>query len=193
MLSEEQLREIEERMNKATPAPWILGHADTQSLSAAIDWMTKIILHSSNPDLWCTGVYETDDPDAEFLFTAVTGNGPTSCANADFIANARQDNLALLATIRELQARLDDSEHGFKLALGDSGEYRRQVEELQARVAELEPDAKLGRMVREMPVEQRLIHTVYGDWWYGRNVRGEFGATGASPEAVLEAARKEQP
>ena len=61
------------------------------------------------------------------------------------------------------------------------------------RVAELEPDAKLGRMVREMPVEQRLIHTVYGDWWYGRNVRGEFGATGASPEAVLEAARKEQP
>ena len=60
-------------------------------------------------------------------------------------------------------------------------------------VAELEPDAKLGRMVREMPVEQRLIHTVYGDWWYGRNVRGEFGATGASPEAVLEAARKEQP
>ena len=60
-------------------------------------------------------------------------------------------------------------------------------------MAELEPDAKLGRMVREMPVEQRLIHTVYGDWWYGRNVRGEFGATGASPEAVLEAARKEQP
>ena len=64
---------------------------------------------------------------------------------------------------------------------------------LKARVAELEPDAKLGRMVREMPVEQRLIHTVYGDWWYGRNVRGEFGATGASPEAVLEAARKEEP
>ena len=61
------------------------------------------------------------------------------------------------------------------------------------RVAKLEPDAKLGRMVREMPVEQRLIHTVYGDWWYGRNVRGEFGATGASPEAVLEAARKEIP
>jgi len=110
MLSEEQLREIEEQMNSGTPGPWILGHSNTQSLPAAIDWMTKIILHSSNPDLWCTGVYETDDPDAEFLFTAVTGNGPTSCANADFIANARQDNLALLATIRELRARVAELE-----------------------------------------------------------------------------------
>jgi len=61
----------------------------------------------------------------------------------------------------------------------------------QERVAELEADAKLGRMVREMPVEHHLIHTVYGDWWYGRNVRGEFGATGTTPEAALEAARKE--
>ena len=59
------------------------------------------------------------------------------------------------------------------------------------RVKELEADAKLGRMVREMPAEHHLIHTVYGDWWYGRNVRGEFGATGPTPEAALEAARKE--
>jgi len=60
------------------------------------------------------------------------------------------------------------------------------------RVAELEPDAKLGSMVREMPKETHLIHSVYGDWWYGRNVRGEFGRAAETPEAALEAARKEE-
>jgi hypothetical protein len=97
------------------------------------------------------------------------------------------------AELAELPSYMDDKTtvgEAKNMAIRDLAAALRAERE---RVAELEPDAKLGRMVREMPVEQRLIHTVYGDWWYGRNVRGEFGATGASPEAVLEAARKEIP
>jgi phage shock protein A len=44
----------------------------------------------------------------------------------------------LKARVAELETRVVDAEHGFKLALGDSGEYRRQAEELQARVVELD-------------------------------------------------------
>ena len=95
---------------------------------------------------------------------------------------------AKVAELREALSGHRDLDQTYALT-----DAEKRIAELQARVAELEPDAKLGRMVREMPVEQRLIHTVYGDWWYGRNVRGEFGATGASPEAALEAARKEEP
>ena len=42
---------------------------------------------------------------------------------------------ALKARVGELENRVVDAEHGFKLALGDAGEYRRQVAE---QVAELE-------------------------------------------------------
>ena len=117
MLSEEQLREIEERVNKATPGPWRLG---TYNVWADGERPPRLICDADTA-LAVRERFMMDQDDA----------------NSDFIAHARQDTPSLLATIRELQARLDDSEHGFKLALGDSGEYRRQVEELQARVAEL--------------------------------------------------------
>jgi BMFP domain-containing protein YqiC len=118
MLSEEQLREIEERVNKATPGPWRLG---TYNVWADGERPPRLICDADTA-LAVRERFMMDQDDA----------------NSDFIAHARQDTPSLLATIRELQARLDDSEHGFKLALGDSGEYRRQVEELQARVLELE-------------------------------------------------------
>jgi len=69
-------------------------------------------------------------------------------------------------------------------------ELASEIVRLCERVAGLEADAVLGRMVREMPKETHLIHSIYGDWWFGRNVKGDFGNTGPTPEAVLEAARK---
>jgi predicted RNase H-like nuclease (RuvC/YqgF family) len=69
-----------------------------------------------------------------------------------------------------------------------------EIKTLKARVAELEPDAKLGQMVREMPRNAKLGHEgqQFGEWyafWGGRNDR-QYGPT---PEAALEAARKETP
>ena len=60
------------------------------------------------------------------------------------------------------------------------------------RVAELGADAKLGRMVREMPEGVSLHHNCNGyDEWsceYGKTWTWE-----PTPEAALEAARKEEP
>jgi len=63
-------------------------------------------------------------------------------------------------------------------------------------VAELETDAKLGRTVREMPVYSLLCHESHwlGEWhavWPGDNLHynKQYGPT---PEAALEAARKEE-
>lgn len=64
-------------------------------------------------------------------------------------------------------------------------DVREENRELHERLALQEPDATLGRLVREMPKEYHLIHTVYGTWWFGRNVRGEFGKSGDMPEAAL--------
>jgi hypothetical protein len=80
--------------------------------------------------------------------------------------------------VAELQTRVVDAEHGFKLALGEAGEYRRQL-------AELEKDAALGRLVRTMPTNTALKHDWDGMWWCGRNVRGEFGKSGDTPEDAL--------
>jgi hypothetical protein len=67
-----------------------------------------------------------------------------------------------------------------------------EVKTLKERVAELGADAKLGRMVREMPEGVSLHHNCNGyDEWsceYGKTWTWE-----PTPEAALEAARKEEP
>ena len=52
---------------------------------------------------WCDN--DTDDGN-DCLVTAVTGDGPTSAANATFLAHARQDIPALIARVRELEHRI---------------------------------------------------------------------------------------
>jgi hypothetical protein len=76
-------------------------------------------------------------------------------------------------------------------------ELNTRIAQLQEQVAELETDAKLGRMVREMPVYSLLCHESHwlGEWhavWPGDNLHynKQYGPT---PEAALEAARKEIP
>ena len=154
VLSEEQLREIEERERKASPGPWILGHSNTEVFTDAIDWMTNIIIKSTDPDLWCTGLYRGDDPggddpETEFLFTAVTGNGPTSAANADFIAHARQDIPALVATIRELQARVETTTWYNGTLLTELSTLREQLAELEGQVNPPCPDPSIDAFYLE--------------------------------------------
>lgn len=70
------------------------------------------------------------------------------------------------------------------------------IRELQARVAELETDATLGRMVRELPRNAKLGHEgqQWSEWyavWPGTNYKynRQYGST---PEEALEAAQKEE-
>jgi len=69
-----------------------------------------------------------------------------------------------------------------------------QMDSLQTRVAELEADARLGRMVREIPEGYLIAHSRSDDegvaWYYGFLVQCELEGFGPTPEAALEAARK---
>ena len=61
------------------------------------------------------------------------------------------------------------------------------------RVAELEPDARLGRMVREMPLGAMLRHRnrPEGGWFFTPDCEHFWTfCDGNSPEAALEAARE---
>ena len=84
-------------------------------------------------------------------------------------------------------------------------EDRAEVERLKARVAELEADAKLGRMVREMSEELGLyrngpaLSNLYADGRVWETI-GQWGDLSemsserySTPEAALEMARKEIP
>lgn len=63
----------------------------------------KAILGRGDGDeVWCTWVPDGDTS----LFAAVTGNGPTSEANARFFAHARDIVMALGAEVQRLRAQV---------------------------------------------------------------------------------------
>ncbi len=182
-MSDKELREIEERVNKATPGPWRRG----------------------TYNVWADGerplrfICDTDTADAvreRFLMDQ-------DDANCTFIAHARQDIPSLLETIRELQEtrafekvkRHRFIDEALEITVEQDAELKAALvenEKLKARVAELEADARLGRMVREMPKYTELVHYGNGRFWYGHRISG-FGKEGDTPEAALEAAQKETP
>jgi len=69
-----------------------------------------------------------------------------------------------------------------------------EVKTLKERVAELGADAKLGRMVREMPEGTSLHHNSngYDEWSYDYKPGTSRCTWEPTPEAALEAARKEE-
>ena len=75
-------------------------------------------------------------------------------------------------------------------------ELAAEIVRLCQQIAELEPDAKLGRMVREMPASSLLCHEAreWGEWYAELPVGKWFfdKEYGATPEETLEAANKEK-
>lgn len=70
----------------------------------------------------------------------------------DYLARPSSYVRPLLATVRELQARVAEMEIAAAASSDPDDDCECVVRTaLEARVAELEPDAKLGKMVREMP------------------------------------------
>jgi hypothetical protein len=71
-----------------------------------------------------------------------------------------------------------------------------EIVRLCQQIAELEPDARLGRLVREMPRNAKLGHECqqWGEWyavWPGDNLyyNRQYGNT---PEEALQAAQKKE-
>lgn len=78
----------------ATQDEWLFGHSGTTTLEEACAWMSEIISHCDSPDIW--GVF-CGDPDKPAI-PATTGNGPTSEANARYLAAVQPANVLKLIT-----------------------------------------------------------------------------------------------
>ena len=99
-----------------------------------------------------------------------------------------------MITEEELQeAEREESENGpfFHEDEIHLHELLQTIRELQRRVAELEADAKLGRMVRGIENGYCLAHSVRsGRFFYGPWAEIRVRSEGDTPEAALEAAQK---
>lgn len=68
--------------------------------------------------VWCTWIPDPDPKSDETLFVGVTGNGPTSEANARFLAHARDIVIALGEEVLELRGKLAEIERTSPLPSG---------------------------------------------------------------------------
>lgn len=104
-MTSDQLAAIEARLRAATPGPWTW--TKTTGRQASREFLLGQFEGSDGPDLHGTGVGAPGKTVEEScLSTAITGNGPTSEANAIFIANAPTDIAALIAEIARLREAL---------------------------------------------------------------------------------------
>lgn len=77
----------------------IYEHSGTETLEDAVAWMTEVLSHSDAPDLW--GVF-CGNPDDRPAIPAMTGNGPTSEANARYLVAVQpRTMLKLLIFLRQ--------------------------------------------------------------------------------------------
>jgi hypothetical protein len=93
-LTDEDLDEIQERVDRATPGPWVVGdHAsEVEAPCRCCGPIAKCILYGAE-----SGDREFD---AKYHY------------NSEFISHARQDVPALLAEVRRLRALLQEREAG---------------------------------------------------------------------------------
>lgn len=103
LMKEEELKQIKARVEAATPGPWVL-HTD-----------------SSRPDV-CAGITDSagnySGPKSGFMgeghlfefdkYGPSWGQEYDNCADAEFVAHARQDVPALIAEVERLRAELNE-------------------------------------------------------------------------------------
>jgi hypothetical protein len=100
------MAEQRELAEKATERPWWVGHSDTRNLEDAKSYLAEMLDYlPENTDLWMVG---SGDPNGVALITAMTGNGPTSETNADYVMSAANNFPAALNEIEKLQAERDE-------------------------------------------------------------------------------------
>lgn len=97
-MREEELREIEAIAKASTPGDLKWGMESFESLDALLAKVRETFARAESLELH--SVFRSDSDMS--VFVALTGNGPTSSANARFIAGARGAVLALVFEIRQL-------------------------------------------------------------------------------------------
>jgi hypothetical protein len=101
------LAAIKARADAATEGPWEFGtapHPDSNETKA------EYVANASCGDgpLWVAWAPNLTDDGYAYLVTGITGDGPTSEANATFIAHAREDVPKLVAEVKQLRAELTE-------------------------------------------------------------------------------------
>ena len=107
-MTEEELQRMEELEKGATGGPWTVELDDSERVKQEI---SAFIDRSGGRHFWCLveGVFdEANAPNN--LLPAMTGNGPTSEANANFIAAARSFITPAIAEIRRLREKIEELE-----------------------------------------------------------------------------------
>lgn len=109
-----RLGEIGIRAACATPAPLKVGIVAPKL--DPVQWFKEHLEAANNPDgaiwvVWCPE-HPDSQPDPEgrptfAVLAAITGNGPTSKANAEFFAHARDDVPWLVDQVKSLQAEVE--------------------------------------------------------------------------------------
>lgn len=101
ILTHDDLNQIERAAQAATIDTWQVGHTDTQNIDETVARLAEAVQNHDTPDLWV--VFVGDPDDNPITVPAITGNGPTSQANAEYLEMAQPRNVLLLAaTIRHL-------------------------------------------------------------------------------------------
>lgn len=88
-----------------TPGPWehrTAPHEADDSSAAHEEWLAGTLIRSGEP--LHVLIAESNQPQFAYIVPAVTGDGPTSATNADFVAAARSLVPELVAEIERLRA-----------------------------------------------------------------------------------------
>jgi hypothetical protein len=112
MITDEELAKWEEVTSAATDGPLALGVFDPDM--NPVELIRGNLSHGTGPVwlVWCPGhphsvVSDMDYPEHAVTF-AMTGNGPTSEENAEFIVLSRTAMPALIAEVRRLRVCRDE-------------------------------------------------------------------------------------
>ena len=145
----ERIVEIKARLAKATPAPWAPAVFDPAMDPVA---MFKENLSYGSGDVH--SVIAPEHPKSNMpdhcVTVAITGNGPTSEENRDFIVNCHDDIDYLLGVI-ESYARVGREKDGriAKLYQGSEEEgLQNQIEKLKAELAHYETEEEIAELLR---------------------------------------------
>lgn len=99
-VSDADLDALEQLLADATPAPWNFApgpHPDRTETKA--EYLVGM-LRGDQDKVWVAYAADPEGDAEDYLVPAITGDGPTSAANAALIANARNLLPALLADLR---------------------------------------------------------------------------------------------
>jgi hypothetical protein len=105
----EQLDEWQRITDEATPGPWYFATApyDPEKQTKAEYVTSALNKWREDATLWTLWSPDPEGEPDDYVIPALTGDGPTSRANAEFIAIAR---VAMPVLIRELKRLLNDLE-----------------------------------------------------------------------------------